>query len=79
MSEIADLRDLQREYSEKRDHCYELIQRQDQNLRNCMPSAYTIRAAREREEALRANAHKWQERVDAIQRRLDELIGVTDD
>lgn len=79
MSEIAELRDLQREYIEKRNHCYVLIRKQDNDLRNCMPSASTIRACREREAQLRAEAEGWQKRIDAIQKKLDEAIGIDDD
>lgn len=79
MSEqITVLRGLQREYIEKRNHCFKMIQSQDNNLRNCMPSASTIRACREREEALRAEAAQHQKRIDAIQKKLDEAIGLTD-
>lgn len=79
MSEIADLRDLQREYIEKRKHCFTLIRKQDNDLGNCMPSASTIRACREREDALRAEAAQHQKRIDAIQKKLDEAIGVPDE
>lgn len=79
MSEIADLRDLQREYIEKRNHCFTLIRKQDNDLRNCMPSTSTIRACREREDALRADAARHQKRIDAIQKKLDEVIGLDDD
>jgi septal ring factor EnvC (AmiA/AmiB activator) len=80
MSEqITVLRDLQREYIEKRNHCYVLIRNQDNNLRNCIPSAYTIRACREREAALREEAAQHQKRIDAIQKKLDEAIGLTDE
>ena len=79
MSELKELRDLQREYIEKRNHCFTLINRQTQNLLNSMPSPYTIQAASEREDQLREEAAGWQKRIDAIQRRLDDLIGVTDE
>ena len=79
MSEIAELRDLQREYIEKRNHCFTLIRKQDNDLRNCMPSVSTVRACREREETLRAEAAQHQKRIDAIQKKLDEAIGVTDE
>lgn len=79
MSEIAELRDLQREYIEKRNHCFTLIRKQDNDLRNCMPSVSTVRACREREETLRADAAQHQKRIDAIQKKLDEAIGVTDE
>lgn len=79
MSEIAELRDLQRDYVEKRNHCYALIRKQNNDLRNFMPSPSTIRACREREARLRVEAEGWQERVDAIQRKLDEAIGLPAD
>ena len=79
MSEIAELRDLQREYIEKRNHCFQLIRKQDNDLRNCMPSVSTIRACREREEALRADAAQHQKRIDAIQKKRDEAIGLSDE
>ena len=79
MSEIAELRDLQREYIEKRNHCFTLIRKQDNDLRNCMPSVSTVRACRERAETLRADAAQHQKRIDAIQKKLDEAIGVTDE
>lgn len=76
MSEIAELRELQSEYIEKRNHCYILIRRQGDDLSNCMPSASTIRACRERERQLRTDADGWQKRIDAIQKKLDEAIGL---
>ncbi|MFF1540460.1 hypothetical protein ACFVWL_10290 [Microbacterium sp. NPDC058269] len=79
MSEIAELRDLQREYTENRNHCYVLIRKQGNDLNNCIPSASTIRACREREAQLRADADGWQKRIDAIQKKLDEAIGIDDD
>lgn len=79
MSELKELRDLQREYIEKRNHCFTLISRQTQNLLNCIPSAYTIQAANEREEQLREDAAGWQKRIDAIQRKIDEWIGLDND
>lgn len=80
MSEqITVLRDMQREYIEKRNHCYTMIRKQNQDLLNCVPSAYTIRASQAREDALRAEATRHQERIDAIQKKLDEAIGLTDD
>lgn len=79
MGEIVELRDLQREYIEKRNHCFTLIRRQDRDLRNCMPSASTIRACREREDALRAEAAQHQKRIDAIQKKIDTAIGLHDE
>lgn len=79
MSEIAELRDLQREYIQERDRCYAMIRKQNDDLGNCMPSAYTIRACREREDALGAEAARHQERIVAIQKKLDEAIGLDDD
>ena len=79
MSAIAELRELQDEYTKKRNHCSELISKQDANLRNCTPSADTIRACHEREDRLRGEAALWQKRIDAIQKKLDEEIGLTDD
>lgn len=79
MSDLKELRDLQREYIEKRNHCYTLIERQNRNLSNSAPGWDTIRAANEREEQLRADAAGWQKRIDAIQRKIDDLIGVHDD
>ena len=80
MSEqITVLRDLQREYIEKRNHCFTLIRKQDNDLRNCAPSASLIRECRDREDALRADAAQHQKRIDAIQKKLDEAIGLTDE
>ena len=78
MSAIAELRDLQREYIEKRNHCFTLIRKQDNDLRNCMPSVSTVRACWEREEALRAEAAQHQKRINAIQKKIEEAIGLTD-
>ena len=76
MSTITELRDLQQEYVEKRNHCHVLIQRQDNNLRNCSPGIATIQAARKQETQWRLDAAGWQKRIDAIQKKLDELIGL---
>jgi len=56
-----------------------MLRKQDNDLRNCMPSVSTVRACREREETLRAEAAQHQKRIDAIQKKLDEAIGVTDE
>ena len=76
MSTINELRDLQREYAEKRNNCHRLIREQDRNLLNCSPGIGTIRAARERENKLLEDAAGWQKRVDAIQEKLDEMFGL---
>lgn len=76
MSEIKELRDLRREYIAHRNNCHARINQQDRNLRNCAPSLYTIRACRENEAKLLEEARKWQERIDAIQAKLDEAIGL---
>lgn len=79
MSEIAELRDLQREYIDKRNHCYVLIRNQKDNLSNCSPGPSTIQACRKQADGWRADANEWQKRIDAIQKRLDEAIGISDD
>ena len=79
MSDLKEMRDLKREYIEKRNHCFTLISQQTQNLQNSMPSRYTIQAAEEREERLREDAAVWQKRIDAIQRKIDEWIGLDND
>lgn len=80
MSEIAELRDLQREYIEKRDHFYDLIRIQDRNLLNGpLLGSAVMRQVREREESLRSSARDWQKRVDAIQKKLDDAIGLGDE
>lgn len=79
MSEIADLRDLQREYEGKRDTCYEQALGHRLNILNTIPGPDVLRSTAERAETLLADARKWQERIEAIQRRLDELIGMTND
>ncbi len=76
MSEIAELRELQREYIAKRDHCHVLIRNQDRNLSNCAPGIAVIQECRKQADAWRANADQWQKRIDAIQKKLDEAIGL---
>lgn len=78
MSEIAELRELQREYIEKRNHCGVLIRRQQENLSNCSPGAATIQECRKQADQWRADATQWQKRIDAIQKKLDEAIGLDD-
>ena len=74
--DVAALREMQREYTEKRNHCYVLIRRQDQNLSNCSPGIATIQACRKQADGWRADAERWQTRIDAIQNKLDEAVGL---
>lgn len=76
MSDIAELRDLQREYIEKRNHCHVLIRNQQRNLSNCSPGIAVIQECRKQADGWRADANQWQNRIDAIQKKLDEAIGV---
>lgn len=76
MGDIAELRELQREYIEKRNHCYVLIRQQQENLSNCSPGIATIQACRKQADGWRAEAEQWQKRIDAIQKKLDEAIGL---
>lgn len=77
VSQIAELRDLQREYTEKRDHCYVLINNQQRNLSNCSPGIAVIQECRKQADGWRADAKDWQKRIDAIQKKLDEAIGIS--
>lgn len=74
MSEIAELRELQREYVEKRDLCYARVRRQQEDLSNCSPGIATIHACQKQADGWLADAAQWQQRIDAIQRKLDEVI-----
>lgn len=76
MNELAELRDLQREYTEERNHCYVLIRNQQRNLSNCAPGIAVIQECRKQADGWRADAVQWQTRIDAIQKKIDEAIGV---
>lgn len=79
MSDISELLALQVEYVANRNKCFEAIERQTRNLLNSAPGPDTLRQCRDREDELRADANQWQKRIDAIQKKLDEEIGLTDD
>lgn len=77
MTDIAELRSLQREYIEKRDYWNSRIRKQQRDLSNLdFPSAGLLAECRRQADEYRANAALEQKRIDAIQVKLDEAIGL---
>lgn len=77
MVDIAELRDLQREYIEKRNYWNQRIRQQQSDLLNCAPSASLLAACRVQAREYADNAASYQKRIDAIQVQLDEAIGIS--
>lgn len=76
MPDMAELRDLQRECIEKRNYWNQRIRQQNQDLLNCSPGASVLAECRKQAREYAANAAAEQKRIDAIQVKLDEAIGL---
>lgn len=76
MTDIAQLRDLQREYIEKRNYWNMRIRQQSNDLSNCSPGPSVLAECRKQADEWIANAAAEQKRIDAIQVKLDEAIGL---
>lgn len=77
MTDIAELRSLQREYIENRDYWNGRIQQQQRHLSNLeYLSPGLLAECRKQADQYRARAALEQKRIDAIQAKLDEAIGL---
>lgn len=75
MSEITELRDLQREYVENRDRLTELATSQEHITSGLLLSDASTDALRRNVSRWQDQSWAWQGRIDAIQDRIDALIG----